>query len=307
MAVTYDEARETDAPSADADLAVPQLLEPTLDQLIRDEQLRGATPAASLAAVQNLFATKFAYSLNLSDPKDAAKGRNIADFLLRDRKGHCEYFGTGTVLLLRRLGIPARYAVGYSVQDWSDLEGAFVVRNRHAHAWTMAYLDGRWLEVDTTPANWATSEAEEARSVFGPMMDMFSWLWDRLIDYWTEHTLPEIAATIAVVFGAAAALVAGRDPVATPATAECCAQALRQAGARVACARVACREARRATHARRDGARLGAPRQLGRIGAVAAELLDLARRYYRARFDPHAAARRRRSCAPRSAGVRAER
>src|SRR6185503_3233791 len=112
MSVTYDEVADTDAPSAEADLSVPQLLVPALDQLIRDEQIQGATPAASLATVQKLFATKFAYSLNLSDAKDAARGRNISDFLLRERKGHCEYFGTGTVLVLRRLGIPARYAVG---------------------------------------------------------------------------------------------------------------------------------------------------------------------------------------------------
>jgi hypothetical protein len=289
MSVTYDEAAETDAPSGQADLSVPQLLEPALDQVIRDEGLRGATPEASLAAVQRLFATKFAYSLNLSDPKDAAKGRNIADFLLRDRKGHCEYFGTGTALVLRRLGIPARYAVGYSVQDWSDLERAFVVRNRHAHAWTMAYLDGRWMEVDTTPANWATSEAEEARSVFGPMMDLFSWLWDRVIDYWTEHTLPEIAASIAVVFGAAAALVGAvilwrrrrpKKDVRRPS--DKLGRAWHALEARIA---------KRGSPRARDETPLAWARRISAGGSEPwrAELLDLARRYYRARFDPLAA------------------
>ena len=289
MSVTYDEVADTDAPSAEADLSVPQLLGPALDQVIRDEQLQGATPAASLAAVQKLFATKFAYSLNLSDAKDAARGRNISDFLLRERKGHCEYFGTGTVLVLRRLGIPARYAVGYSVQDWSDLEHAFVVRNRHAHAWTMAYLDGRWIEVDTTPANWATSEAEEARSVLGPMMDAFSWLWERIIDYWTEHTLPEIAAALAVVFGAAGALVGAvflwrrrRPKAARTRPTDKLGRAWHALEARVA---------RRSAPRTRDETPLAWARRIRSGGTEPwrAELLDLAHRYYRARFDPDAA------------------
>ena len=41
----------------------------------------------------------------------------LDDFLNRSRAGHCEYFATATVLLLRAAGIPARYATGYSVQE----------------------------------------------------------------------------------------------------------------------------------------------------------------------------------------------
>ncbi|MBT8330725.1 MAG: transglutaminase-like domain-containing protein, partial [Deltaproteobacteria bacterium] len=41
--------------------------------------------------------------------------KNIENFLTRSRSGHCEYFATATVLLLRQAGIPARYARGYSV------------------------------------------------------------------------------------------------------------------------------------------------------------------------------------------------
>jgi DNA-3-methyladenine glycosylase II len=64
------------------------------------------------------------------------------------------------VLLLRQAGIPARYVVGYSAQEFSALEKAFLVRNRHAHAWAVALVDGHWVTVDTTPATWAEQEAE---------------------------------------------------------------------------------------------------------------------------------------------------
>ncbi|MGH8673398.1 MAG: transglutaminase domain-containing protein, partial [Burkholderiales bacterium] len=59
-------------------------------------------------------------------------------------------------------GVPARYATGFAAIEFSALEGAYVVRSRHAHAWTRAWVDGRWLDLDTTPASWGAEEASEA-------------------------------------------------------------------------------------------------------------------------------------------------
>jgi len=286
MKVTYDEASETDSPIAANDLVLAPGLEPVLDQVIRDEGLAAVTPAERVLAVRRMFATKFAYSLILSDPRDPAKGRGLTDFLLRDRKGHCEYFGTATVLLLRRLGIPARYAVGYSAQDWNERERAFLVRNRHAHAWTTAFVDGRWIDVDTTPATWATNEAQEARSVFGPLMDWFSWAWDQIVDYWMDHSLPEIAAVVAIVMGAAAALVAAvvlwlrrRPRAVARRPTDKLGRAWRALEARVA---------KRGAPRSRDETPLAWARRLNAAGSEPwrAQLLELTRRYYRVRFDP---------------------
>jgi hypothetical protein len=258
-----------------------------LDEVIAKEKLARATPAESLAAVQDLFATKFSYSLDLSNPADAAQGRTVADFLLRDRKGHCEYFATATTLLLRRLGIPARYTVGYSVQEFSELERAFVVRNRHAHAWSAAFMDGRWVEVDTTPATWAANEGAEARSVFGPVMDAFSWLWDRIVDYWIDHTATEIAVTVVSLAAGIVAIVAGivlwrrRRRTARPAAGpnDALARAWRALEARLA---------KQGVKRAADETPLAFARRLAAAGEERwrQELLALARRYYRARFDP---------------------
>jgi hypothetical protein len=98
----------------------------------------------------------------------------LEDFLHRSRIGHCEYFATATVLLLRAAGIPARYATGYSVQEWSPLEGAWVVRARHAHSWALVWLDGAWRDVDTTPPGWGELEGQGA-SWWQPLSDLFAW------------------------------------------------------------------------------------------------------------------------------------
>jgi len=93
---------------------------------------------------------------------------------LRSRSGHCEYFATATVLLLRAAGVPARYAIGYSVQEWSRLEQRWIVRARHGHSWVLAYVDGAWRDVDTTPSIWADAERDEA-SMLEPLRDLWSW------------------------------------------------------------------------------------------------------------------------------------
>jgi len=69
--------------------------------------------------------------------------------------------------------VPARYAVGFSVQEWSRLEQRYIVRARHAHSWTLAYVNGAWRDVDTTPPVWADSEQSDS-SFMEPVHDLWS-------------------------------------------------------------------------------------------------------------------------------------
>src|SRR5262249_30107678 len=86
----------------------------------------------------------------------------------------CEYFATATTLLLREAGIPARYAVGYAVQEKKGRQ--YLVRERHAHAWCLAWINDAWREVDTTPPGWSQIEASRA-SFWEAVSDLRSRLW----------------------------------------------------------------------------------------------------------------------------------
>ena len=101
-------------------------------------------PAQAVQRVMQHFASGFSYSLWRDAPPPAGV-TPLADFMTRTRQGHCEYFAAAATILLRAAGVPARYATGYAVMEYSGLEQAYVVRARHAHAWTRAYLDGRWI------------------------------------------------------------------------------------------------------------------------------------------------------------------
>lgn len=162
------------------DLAVPEAYRPALSQVSRDLGVLPADDGGRLKTIEDYFRRNYSYSL-------VQRGRGpwtqpLNEFLLHRRSGHCEYFATATALLLRQLGIPARYAVGYSVSEYSPLEGSYVARQRDAHAWVVAHVDGAWRVVDTTPASWRAEEDAAA----GPLLaitDLRAWLgyrWSRV-------------------------------------------------------------------------------------------------------------------------------
>ncbi|MBI3606458.1 MAG: transglutaminase domain-containing protein [Nitrospirae bacterium] len=168
-------ASSLDAPPGPADLAVPPAEASAVARVAGELDLASKSPADMLDTVAEFFRQRFTYStyasLNAGDREPGATA--LGDFLLRSRSGHCEYFAAATVLLLRAAGIPARYATGYSVQEFSRLEKAYVVRDRHAHAWALVYHDGAWRDFDTTPPGWVNAE-QAAASIWEPVADAWS-------------------------------------------------------------------------------------------------------------------------------------
>jgi len=161
-----------DGPPIDTDLRIPAQEAAVVAPIAAELGLAGVPPPEAVQRVEGFFKQNFRYSLwKRERPRH---GTALGEFLQTTRAGHCEYFASATVLLLRAAGVPARYAVGFSVQEWSRLERRWIVRARHAHSWALAYVDGAWREVDTTPSLWADAERDEA-SVFEPLRDLWSW------------------------------------------------------------------------------------------------------------------------------------
>ena len=150
-------------------------------------RLPSVSPRQTLQTVSDYFVQHFRYSVFQPDRPVAVSP--LEDFLLQSRSGHCEYFATATVLLLRQAGIPARYATGYAVQEFSRLENRYVVRHRHAHAWALAFVDGVWQALDTTPVSWVEAE-QEAASWRQPISDLWSWAMFQVSGWWRANGKP---------------------------------------------------------------------------------------------------------------------
>lgn len=163
---------DREAPTA-AELQVPALERATLERVAKEWGLAGLAPRAAVDAIRQRFLGDYVYSTFQKAP--AGSATPLADFLLRTRSGHCEHFASATTLLLRAAGVPARYSTGFSVQEWSAFEGAWIARERHSHAWSRAFIDGKWIDVDATPPIWLEMETSE-RPAWSVLGDAWSWM-----------------------------------------------------------------------------------------------------------------------------------
>lgn len=188
-------------------LQVPDL--PRLAALAAEWDEQSGLPAGdrlgrALAMNEQLLrAERFTYSLE-GQPRRPELDP-IEDFVGEHPAGHCEYFATALVLMLRSRGIPARLVIGYCCDEYDPATQSFRVRQLHAHAWVEAYLEpqhlpgglgksgnpavedysgGAWLRLDPTPAR-----ARGSPSAAGGLAAAYGWLEDLWRDYVLELDL----------------------------------------------------------------------------------------------------------------------
>ncbi len=128
----------------------------------------------------------------------------LADFMTRTKSGHCEYFATAAAILLRAAGVPTRYATGYAVMEYSELEDAWIVRARHAHAWTRAWVDGRWIDLDPTPPDWFGEESSRLAPFWEGVADFYRWAayrWSQREELEANDAWWAVLAVLVVILG----------------------------------------------------------------------------------------------------------
>ncbi len=91
------------------------------------------------------------------DPGNLPRGVDPVEYFLgENRQGYCMHFATAGALILRQLGVPARYVSGYVVppdQFRKTSEGHMAsVKDDAAHAWVEIWLEQvGWVPVEMTP------------------------------------------------------------------------------------------------------------------------------------------------------------
>lgn len=146
------------------------------------EVTAGATnPMAVASLLEEHLRTAFTYSLDW--PLDAPFTRDpVAWFLFEGKRGHCEFFASAMIMLLRAMEIPARLQTGYLGGE-PDGAGGWVVRDANAHAWVVAFIEGEWRVLDPTPA--------AGRPAFSAATRLPPWrlTWLRLEEAWDRWVL----------------------------------------------------------------------------------------------------------------------
>ena len=88
---------------------------------------------------------------NASAPDQLKSSAPLDAFLLDGAPGTSLDYATAAVLLARGAGLPARLAVGYLPGERDLLSGAYVVKERDAHAWAeIQFQEHGWVPFDGT-------------------------------------------------------------------------------------------------------------------------------------------------------------
>ncbi len=143
----------------------------------------GVTEYDKVKAIEKYFQKpgRFTYTLDVQ----TEPGKEPIDAFLFERKeGHCAFFASAMVVLLRCVDVPARMVNGFYGGEWNEFGGYYLVRQADAHSWVEAYFPGEgWIPFDPTPAG----ERESAQP--GGWYRRFTMFIDYLDSLWLAHVV----------------------------------------------------------------------------------------------------------------------
>lgn len=198
--ISYSDKLTFESAPNQTDLFIPKNEQDSTRKFIQMLNLSGLSDVQILSRVKKHFLTQYTYSLDLQD--QGAQKSAMDNFLFHTRSGHCEFFATAAALVLRQAGIPARYATGFIVHEYSGLEKKFIVRQRDAHAWTKVFVNNHWVDFDTTPPSFLRIDSETVRpSKFFDLMSYLGFELSRLRHYTGKQVMEKYGLWLILPLG----------------------------------------------------------------------------------------------------------
>lgn len=160
-------------------LQLPEIdprIRPLAERIVKDS----TSQLGQVLLLESFLRSQFEYSLN---HRSGRSEDPLGNFLFSTRTGHCEYFATAHVIMLRTLGIPARMVNGFRQGEYNEWGDYFIVRQSDAHSWVEAFLPGSgWIEFDPTPARPGEGSFSISRIV-GRLLDNLDILWTEIVTF----------------------------------------------------------------------------------------------------------------------------
>ncbi|HSJ55482.1 MAG TPA: transglutaminase domain-containing protein, partial [Anaerolineae bacterium] len=127
-------------------LQLPDSL-PERVRLLAAEITAGQETAYDKAKAIESYLRKIPYNLEIEGPRMGQDG--VAYFLFEEQQGYCDYYASAMVVMLRSMGVPARYVRGYIHPD--QVDGVYQILESDGHAWPEVFFPGYgWVEFEPT-------------------------------------------------------------------------------------------------------------------------------------------------------------
>ena len=140
------------------------------------------------------------YDVNAAQTKTRIPSDSIST--MNNKRAVCEGYSNLTAALLRSVNIPAKVVFGYgrstsSSSSWTQIEISEAYAN---HAWNEAYVNGRWIIIDTTWDSITEGRKDNSKTnggvyfyrYFDATLESFS--VDHRIDKYIEDKIPQPGA-----------------------------------------------------------------------------------------------------------------
>ncbi len=100
-------------------------------------------------AIEQYLSQQYTYTLT---PGYTPADRDFVEhFLFESQKGYCTYYASAMTVMVRSLGIPARYVEGFVMPIRSGEDGIYRVTTKLSHAWVEVFFDGfGWVRFEPT-------------------------------------------------------------------------------------------------------------------------------------------------------------
>lgn len=130
-------------------LQLPDEITPETQELARG-LTQGLDNAFDKAiAIRNYLRNNITYNDQISAPPEGVEP--VHYILFDNQEAYCNYYASAMIVMLRSIGVPARFVTGYTQGEWDEDTSSYRVRASNAHAWTEVYFtEFGWIPFEAT-------------------------------------------------------------------------------------------------------------------------------------------------------------
>lgn len=174
-------------------LQLPDNHDSRIDQLAVQVTEGAKTQIEIARRIEQHLRTQYEYSLDL---RQVENGDPVADFLFNTRAGHCEYFASAMVLMLRARRIPARIVNGFQAGEYNRTADVFTVRQSDAHSWVEVYFpQHKWVAFDPTPSAGLSDYDDGLMAWMRQYSEAFEMFWlEEIVSFDTTKQISMVVA-----------------------------------------------------------------------------------------------------------------